>query len=103
MGFIHEDATGDCKATQLGKAVVASTLEPEDGAFVHRELTRSLQAFSMDGEMHVLYTFTPVQDFSITVNWKVYRNEIESLDEAGLRVMFFLGIRPTVINRMLVG
>jgi replicative superfamily II helicase len=100
MGFIHEDTTSDCRATQLGEAVVASTLEPEDGAFVHRELTRSLQAFSMDGEMHVFYTFTPVQDFAISVNWKVFRNEIESLDESGLRVMSFLGIKPTIINRM---
>lgn len=38
-------------ATQLGKAVVASSLEPEDGAFVHREMQRALRAFVMDGEM----------------------------------------------------
>ncbi len=62
MGFIQCDSSDSYVATQLGKAVVASCLEPEDGVFVHREMQRALQAFVMDGEMHILYTFTPVQD-----------------------------------------
>ncbi|KAK6843364.1 hypothetical protein PG987_004224 [Apiospora arundinis] len=103
MGFIEFDDYGNHQATQLGKAVVASSLEPEDGAFVHRELQRALRAFVMDGEMHILYTFTPVQDFSITINWKVFRDELERLDESGLRVLSFLGLKPTIINRMAQG
>ncbi|KAK8083039.1 DEAD/DEAH box helicase [Apiospora saccharicola] len=103
MGFIEFDDSGNHQATQLGKAVVASSLEPEDGAFVHRELQRALRAFVMDGELHILYTFTPVQDFSITVNWKVFRDELERLDESGLRVLTFLGLKPTMINRMAQG
>ncbi|KAK8056766.1 DNA polymerase theta subunit [Apiospora rasikravindrae] len=103
MGFIEFDDSGNHQATQLGKAVVASSLEPEDGAFVHRELQRALRAFVMDGEMHILYTFTPVQDFSITINWKVFRDELERLDESGLRVLTFLGLKPTMINRMAQG
>lgn len=90
MGFVHRDDEGTYQATQLGKAVVASSLEPEDGAFVHRELQRALRAFVMDGEMHILYTFTPVQDFAISVNWRVFRNEVEDLDDSAHRVMSFL-------------
>lgn len=90
MGFVHRDEAGACEATQLGKAIVASSLEPEDGAFVHRELQRALRAFVLDGEMHILYTFTPVQDFAINVNWRVFRNEVEDLDESAHRVMSFL-------------
>ncbi|KAF7536505.1 hypothetical protein G7054_g4495 [Neopestalotiopsis clavispora] len=103
MGFIVPDQFGGFEATQLGKAVVASALEPEDGAFVHRELQRALRAFVMDGEMHILYTFTPVQDFAIAVNWQVFRNQMETLDESGMRVLTFLGLKPTVINRMAQG
>ncbi|KAI1864264.1 hypothetical protein JX265_008635 [Neoarthrinium moseri] len=103
MEFIQEDEQSGFKVTQLGKAVVASALEPEDGAFVHREMQRALRAFVMDGEMHLLYTFTPVQDFSTTVNWKVFRNEMETLDDSGLRVMSFLGLKPTIINKMAQG
>lgn len=55
----------------------------------------------MDGEMHILYTFTPVHDFSVTVNWQVFRNEMEAMDDSGLRVLSFLGLKPTVVNRML--
>lgn len=103
MGFMTPDDSGGFQATQLGKAVVASALEPEDGAFVHRELQRALKAFVMDGEMHILYTFTPVQDFGVTVNWQVFRNEMETLDDSGLRVLSFLGLKPTFINRMAQG
>ncbi|KAI1637387.1 P-loop containing nucleoside triphosphate hydrolase protein [Biscogniauxia mediterranea] len=103
MGFIQRDEHDLYSATQLGKAVVSSSLEPEDGAFIYREMQRALRAFVMDGEMHVLYTFTPVHDFSISINWQVFRSEMEGLDDSGLRVMTFLGLKPTVINRMAQG
>ncbi|KAI1176755.1 P-loop containing nucleoside triphosphate hydrolase protein [Nemania sp. FL0916] len=103
MNFIECDDLDSYTATQLGKAVVASSLEPEDGAFVHREMQRALKAFVMDGEMHILYTFTPVQDLSVFINWQVFRSEVDSLDESGLRVMSFLGLKPVVVNRMAQG
>lgn len=102
MGFIQCDSFDSYVATQLGNAVVASSLEPEDGAFVHREMQRALKAFVMDGEMHILYTFTPVQDLSMSINWQVFRSAMEALDDSGLRVMTFLGLRPAVVNRMCV-
>ncbi|KAI1203798.1 P-loop containing nucleoside triphosphate hydrolase protein [Nemania serpens] len=103
MGFIQCDNFESYVATQLGKAVVASSLEPEDGAFVHREMQRALRAFVMDGEMHILYTFTPVQDLFVSINWQIFRSEMEALDESGLRVMTFLGLKPAVVNRMAQG
>ncbi|KAJ6446271.1 helicase and polymerase containing protein tebichi [Purpureocillium lavendulum] len=103
MGLAAKD-TADCLvATQLGKAIVASAIDPDDGVFVHRELTKALRAFVMDGEMHILYVFTPVQDFGVIVNWQVFRNEMELLDESGLRVMNFLGIKPTSILKLARG
>ncbi|KAI0008525.1 P-loop containing nucleoside triphosphate hydrolase protein [Xylariaceae sp. FL0662B] len=100
MGFIQSDSSGMYSATQLGKAVVASSLEPEDGAFIYREMQRALRAFVMDGEMHVLYTFTPVHDLSVAINWQAFRSEMEGLDDSGLRVMTFLGLKPTIVNKM---
>ena len=102
MGFVARDHFSDYQATRLGKAIVISALDPEDGIFIHRELERALKAFVLDGEMHVLYTFTPVHDFSITIDWRVFWNEMESLDESGLRVMGFLGLKPSVITNMSV-
>ena len=87
-------------ATPLGQAVVASALNPEDGLFVHRELRKALGAFVMDGEMHVLYSFTPVQAAHGNINWQVFRKEVECLDESNLRVLEFVGLKPHIINKM---
>lgn len=100
MGLATSDSLGNFEPTQLGNAIVASAVDPDDGVFVYKELSRALRAFVMDGEMHILYIFTPVQDFGITVNWQVFRNEMERLDESGLRVLSFLGIKPTAILRL---
>lgn len=103
LGFIHIDQHSNFQATQLGRAIVTSSLDPEDGVFIHNELKRALQAFVMDGELHILYTFTPVHDMNVTINWRVFANEMEGLDESGIRVLGFLGLKPTEINRMMRG
>ncbi|GKT83408.1 LOW QUALITY PROTEIN: DNA polymerase theta subunit [Colletotrichum tofieldiae] len=101
--FVTADVCGNYQPTKLGKAIVASALDPDDGVFIHKELERALQAFVMDGEMHILYTFTPVQDFGTTINWQVFRNEMENLDDSGHRVLGFLGLKRAVINRLAQG
>ncbi|KAI1661435.1 P-loop containing nucleoside triphosphate hydrolase protein [Daldinia decipiens] len=103
MGFLHCDDSDLYTATQLGKAIVTSSLEPDDGVFIHREMQRALRAFVMDGEMHVLYMFTPVHDNSVTIDWRVFRSEMEGLDDSGLRVMTFLGLKPTQVIKMAQG
>lgn len=100
MGLLARDADGHFAPTQLGRAIVASAIDPDDGVFVHQELTRALRAFVLDGEMHILYVFTPVQDPGAAVNWQVFRNEMESLDDSGLRVLRFLGIKPTAVQKL---
>lgn len=100
MGFITVVDDEIYNPTQLGSAIVTSALGPEDGAFVYREIQRALKAFVLDGELHVLYTFTPVHDFSISINWQIFRREMESLDESELRVMTLLGLKPSIVNRM---
>jgi len=42
------------KATLLGEAIVASSLIPEDGLFIYKELKKSLGAFVLDSDMHAL-------------------------------------------------
>lgn len=100
MGFVAVDECSNYQPTKLGRAIVASALDPDDGVFIHKELERALQAFVMDGEMHILYTFTPVQDFGTKINWQVFRNEMENLDDSGHRVLGFLGLKRAVINRL---
>ncbi|POS71213.1 DNA polymerase theta subunit [Diaporthe helianthi] len=102
-GFVSIGGFSNFEATQLGKAIVTSSLDPDDGVFIHNELKRALQAFVLDGEMHILYTLTPVQEMSVNINWNTYANEMENLDESGLRVLNLVGLKPTEINRMMRG
>ena len=90
--LVKKAATGEFAPTLLGQAIVASSLTPEDGLLVHTELRRALQAFVMDAEMHVLYSFTPVQATQTNINWKIFRKEVEGLSESNLRVLNFAGL-----------
>ncbi|MCJ1479789.1 hypothetical protein MMC13_008475 [Lambiella insularis] len=95
------EADGTYKATLLGQAIVASSLTPEDGIFVHAEFERALKAFVLDGEMHVFYMFTPIQSTGLgDIKWPVFRKEIEGLDESGHRVLKYCGVNPAFVNRM---
>lgn len=89
------------EATQLGQAVVASAFAPADGLFVYEELKRALQAFVMDGDMHIFYMFTPLQIAASTqIDWQIFRDQLDFLDESGLRALQFVGVSPGFVNTM---
>ncbi|KAL3418972.1 DEAD/DEAH box helicase [Phlyctema vagabunda] len=102
-GLINNDGDSTFEATDLGSAITASSLAPNDGLFVNRELRKALQAFVMDSDMHVLYIFTPVQAMQAKADWQVFRREIDAMDESSLRVMSFIGIKPSMVNKMAQG
>lgn len=100
-GLVSLTCTGSYEATLLSQAIIASSLAPEDGIFLHGELQRALQAFVMDGDMHIFYTFTPLQGFlAADINWPIFRREMEALDDSGLRVLRFVGVNPAFVNKM---
>jgi DNA polymerase theta len=89
------------EASLLGQAVVASAFSPEDGIFVYEELKRALQAFAMDGDMHIFYMFTPFQEAMNTpIDWPIFRDQLDRLDESGLRALQFVGVQPGFVNTM---
>ena len=98
MVCLKDDASYE--STQLGQAIVASSFSPEDGGFVHGELKRALQAFVMDGEMHVFYMFTPLQMGATEIDWPTFRDEMDGLDESGIRALQFVGVKPSFVNAM---
>jgi DNA polymerase theta len=98
--LIQKDGNDVFHATLLGQAIIASSLSPEDGLFVHRELKKAQQAFVMDGEMHVLYLFTPIQAAQANVDWQKFLKEVEKLDESNQRALGFIGLKMTEISRM---
>ena len=92
---------GSLVPTKLGQAIVASALTPEDGIFVHDELRRALESFVMDGEMHIFYLFTPVHTASLSdISWPIFRDQLDSLDESGMRAIRCVGINPASVNKL---
>jgi DNA polymerase theta len=100
LKLIEQKADSSYSSTQLGTAIVASSLNPEDGIFIHGELKRATQSFVMDGDMHVFYTFTPVQVSDININWTIFLNEVVSLDDSGMRVLQLLGLNIDKISKL---
>lgn len=90
------------EATAIGHAVVASSFAPDDGLFIYNELRRALQAFVLDGEMHVFYMFAPLQGMMADIDWSVFRDQVNALDESGLRAMGLIGVKPAFVNVMYV-
>ncbi|OJD11744.1 hypothetical protein AJ78_07542 [Emergomyces pasteurianus Ep9510] len=87
--------------TQLGQAVVYSSQSPEDGIFIHDELKRAMKSFVMDGEMHIFYMFAPLQNSSPTdIDWSIFRDQMNNLDESGIRALQLVGVKPAVVNSM---
>lgn len=99
-GLVEESNGREYSATPLGQAIVASSLTPEDGLFVYRELRKAMQALVMDGEMHVLYCFTPVHAAHGQINWQIFRKEVDRLDESNMRALEFVGLKPLTIDKM---
>ena len=100
QGLIFHKDEACYEATNLGQATVAASLPPEDGIFVHAEFKRALQAFVMDGEMHVFYMFTPINLTLGEIDWNVFREEIGGFDDSDLRVLQFSCVNPALVNRM---
>ncbi|OGM45508.1 DNA-directed DNA polymerase theta [Aspergillus bombycis] len=99
--LLHQNGDESYVATGLGQAIVASAFAPEDGLFINEELNRALQAFVMDGDMHIFYMFTPLQVATTTqIDWPIFRDQLDNLDESGLRALQFVGVQPGFVNRM---
>jgi replicative superfamily II helicase len=99
--LLHLREDESFEATKLGGAIVASSFSPDDGLFIHEELKRALEAFVMDGEMHIFYMFTPLSvAMNNVIDWIVFRDQLDALDESGIRALQFVGVQPGFVNNM---
>lgn len=65
-------------------------------------MTRALQAFVMDTDIHVFYTFTPLTMATIDINWRIFLGEMDKLDDSGIRALRFIGINPVQVNNLVL-
>lgn len=104
QNLITEDTdTGYFEATKIGNATVASGFGPDEGVFLHQELSRALKNFNLECDMHIVYQFTPIHSTNtqaVEIDWKIMRDEVERLDEPAFRAATFVGVNPGFVNRM---
>ena len=53
----------------------------------------------MDVEMHISYLFTPIHTAG-NISWLIFRNEIDGLDDIGMRAFRCVGVHPGFVNRL---
>ncbi|KAI5297868.1 hypothetical protein KEM55_004141, partial [Ascosphaera atra] len=97
-GLLQQNLDETYEVTTLGQAIVAAAFSPEDGIFVHDELAKGLKAFVMDGDFHVFYMFTPLSGNIQDVDWGVFRDQLDQVDESTVRAMMLAGVNPGQIN-----
>ncbi|KAI5804542.1 P-loop containing nucleoside triphosphate hydrolase protein [Geopyxis carbonaria] len=107
LALIQDDGDGYWSATKMGNATVAAGFAPEDGVFLHQELSRALQNFNLETDMHIIYQFTPIHGTSanhgLKIDWKFLRDQVEVLDEASFKAATFIGVNPGFLNKMALG
>ncbi|KAI5852311.1 P-loop containing nucleoside triphosphate hydrolase protein [Tricharina praecox] len=98
-------ADGEWSATRTGHATVVAGFTPSDGLFMSTELTRALAHFNLETDMHIVYHFTPIHasTSSVSIDWKLLRDELERLDEPSLRAATFCGVNPAFIHKLASG
>ncbi|XP_064489901.1 DNA polymerase theta-like isoform X2 [Ornithodoros turicata] len=95
--FIHlqgEDDNRRYAPTQLGRAVLASSLSPDEGLCVLRELQQARQSFVLENDLHLIYQVTPIT-LSAQLNdvdWTHYLELWERLPPDKRRVADLVGI-----------
>ncbi|XP_055889745.1 DNA polymerase theta-like [Biomphalaria glabrata] len=107
-----DGATGDGASktkkffsTQLGVAIFASSLSPEEGLQVFAELQKARKSFVLDTDLHLIYLVTPVYaaDMSNTIDWYKYHAFWEALSPADKRVAQLVGVSEAFIGRAIKG
>ncbi|XP_042229545.1 DNA polymerase theta-like isoform X2 [Homarus americanus] len=102
-----QDTDGAVKyiGTQLGLAVLASGLSPDEGLHVFTELHRARQCFVLENDLHIIYQVTPIYVSSawLSLDWLTFLDIWERLGDNMKRVGELVGIEEVFIVRAMKG
>ncbi|VDK18653.1 unnamed protein product [Anisakis simplex] len=94
------------RATQLGRAVLASSLPPDIALLVYGDLERASHALILDNELHLLYLVTPLNNEAIWagyLDWFHYHTIWSRLPPRLQRVGQMIGISERFIMERMQG
>lgn len=106
--FIHHQGDGDVghyAPTQLGRAVLASSLSPDEGLCVLQELQQARKSFVLENDLHLIYQVTPIKLSSQLndVDWARYQDMWERLPPDKRRVADLVGIEERFLMKAATG
>ncbi|GAB6025098.1 hypothetical protein CHUAL_010530 [Chamberlinius hualienensis] len=95
--FVKKDSNCDNEmfiSTALGRAVLASSLSPDEGLIVYEELERARRCFVLENDLHVVYQVTPLNmtDQWPNIDWLYYTRLWERLPNDMKRVAECVGV-----------
>uniref|UniRef100_A0A914KR24 DNA-directed DNA polymerase n=1 Tax=Meloidogyne incognita TaxID=6306 RepID=A0A914KR24_MELIC len=94
------------RPTQLGRAVLASSLDLRTALQVFDGLKKAMQSICLDTELHMLYLVTPVNNLAInenSINWNFFHKQWTKLSEERRRVAQRIGISEEFFMQKLGG
>ncbi|KAK3098715.1 hypothetical protein FSP39_022356 [Pinctada imbricata] len=91
--------------TQLGSAVLASALSPDEGLTVFAELEKARQCFVLENELHIIYLVTPIygMDLGGEMDWYQFYYQWEKLTIGQRRVAELVGVSEGFITKAIRG
>jgi len=98
-----------CKPTQLGYAVVAAAMSPDEGLVIFGELQKALQCFVLGNELHIIYQITPINicDYWLNsashIDWNLFYSIVQNFSADLKRVSELVGVRLSFILKMIKG
>ena len=85
--------------TKLGKAVLSSSISPDDALYYVRELEKARKGFVLQNDLHIIYEITlPLANRS-SVDWKKYFDIWNELDSDSQHVGHVIGLDPRFIQK----
>ncbi|XP_052244253.1 DNA polymerase theta-like [Dreissena polymorpha] len=89
--------------TQLGCAVLSSSISPDEGLVVFSELQRARQCFVLENELHIIYQVTPIYAQIDTIDWLQYFSIWEGLSTGMKRVAELVGVTEAFLAKAIRG
>ena len=85
--------------SQLGSAVLASALSPDEGIAIFRELNKARKKFVLENELHLVYHITPIyqRELWAFIDWQRYYDLYAVLPEDMRHVADVIGVKESFI------
>ncbi|XP_015793184.1 DNA polymerase theta-like [Tetranychus urticae] len=97
--FVRFSNSSHYESSKLGKAVLASSINPQQALYYVQELEKARKAFVLNSDLHILFEVTLPLGDKERIDWKKYYNIFIDLDEETLKVSEIVGVNARFIQK----